>query len=66
MTKRIVWRVALHVAPPALGALELKLELNGDKLDLRIAAARAPVRALLDAGLSGPAERRWPAAALPW
>jgi hypothetical protein len=47
-----VWRVALHVAPPALGALELKLELNGEKLDLRIAAARAPVRALLDAGLS--------------
>jgi hypothetical protein len=47
-----IWRVALHVAPPALGALELKLELNGEKLDLRIAAARAPVRVLLDAGLS--------------
>lgn len=46
-----VWRVALHVAPPALGALELKLALAADKLDLRIAAARAPVRALIDAGL---------------
>ena len=45
------WRVRLQFSPPALGALDVSLRLAGDRLDLRIAAAREPVRALIDAGL---------------
>lgn len=45
------WRVTLQLAPPSLGALEIRLQLQDDNLDLRIAAERPMVRESIDAGL---------------
>lgn len=45
------WSVRLSLAPPALGAMEISLDLQGERLGLRLAAERAEVRALLDGGL---------------
>ena len=45
------WKVHLSLAPPALGAVELSLDLQGERLSLRLAAERSEVRALLDSGL---------------
>lgn len=45
------WKVHLSLAPPALGAVELSLDLQGQRLHLRLAAERSEVRALLDSGL---------------
>jgi flagellar hook-length control protein FliK len=45
------WNIRLALAPAALGALEVKMRLQGDALDLRFAAANETVRQLIDAGL---------------
>ncbi len=45
------WNIKLALEPRALGALEVKMQLQGDALDLRIAAAREEVRRLIDATL---------------
>ena len=45
------WRVTLQLAPPAIGAVEIRLALRGETLTARFAAARPAVRQLIDAGL---------------
>ncbi|MDP5054433.1 MAG: flagellar hook-length control protein FliK, partial [Congregibacter sp.] len=45
------WRVKLQLQPGALGALEIALQLQGDTLSLRIAAANNGARPLIDAGM---------------
>ncbi|MEM1404403.1 MAG: flagellar hook-length control protein FliK [Pseudomonadota bacterium] len=45
------WSVSLRLAPPALGEVELLLRLKEDSLELRTAAARPEVRALIDVSL---------------
>jgi hypothetical protein len=45
------WNIQLAFAPAALGALEVKMRLQGDTLDLRFAAANAAVRQVIDAGI---------------
>ena len=45
------WSVSLRLAPPALGDVELLLRLQEDSLELRTAAARPEVRALIDMSL---------------
>ncbi|WOJ93326.1 flagellar hook-length control protein FliK [Congregibacter variabilis] len=46
-----VWRVKLQLEPKALGAVEISMQLQGDALALRFAAASDGVRHLIDAGL---------------
>jgi hypothetical protein len=48
-----LWRVKLQLEPRALGALEVSMQLQGDRLSLRIAAANDSVRQLIDAGMPG-------------
>jgi hypothetical protein len=45
------WRVRLQFDLPALGAMDLRLHLRGEQLDLRLAAARESTRMLLESGL---------------
>lgn len=45
------WNIQLALAPAALGALEVKMRLEGEALDLRFAAANDTVRRMIDAGM---------------
>jgi hypothetical protein len=45
------WRVKLQLAPPALGPVELRLELQEARLVLSVAAEHAESRAMLDGAL---------------
>ncbi|MFT7287567.1 MAG: hypothetical protein ACI87W_001681 [Halieaceae bacterium] len=42
------WNVRLQLAPGALGAVDINVQLAGDNVQLRLAAARPEVRALID------------------
>lgn len=45
------WRVTLKLAPEAIGAVEVRLRLQGDEVSARFAAARPEIRHLFDAGM---------------
>lgn len=45
------WKMLLRFSPPKLGPLTVSMRLAGEIVDLRFAAARADVRALIDAGM---------------